>query len=252
MKCQHCSKDVPLPFKCPFCSQYYCAEHRLPENHACPEYWKAKIPREETPIIMERESERTPYEYTPPRILRPPPKVFWFSLTELKHLALGILLVISVGLSIILQRVHLRDARPEILLSLTAVFTSAFLLHELSHKMMAQHYGLWAEFRLTFFGALITLLSVVSPIKVISPGAVMIAGPMDREIVGKTALAGPLTNVALSVMFMMFALYQSNPLFWIVMTLCAAFNAWIALFNLLPLGMLDGSKVFGWNKVVWG
>jgi len=253
MKCQHCDKDVPLPFKCPFCNQYYCTEHRLPENHACPEYWRTKIPREETPpIIIEKEPQRTPYEYTPPHTLRPPPKVLWFSLTELKHLALGTLLVMSVGLSIILQMVNLRYASLEILLSLAAVFTSAFLLHELSHKTMAQHYGLWAEFRLTLFGALITLLSLVSPIKVISPGAVMIAGLMDRETVGKTALAGPLTNVVLSVMFIVFALYQSSLLFWIVMTVSAAFNAWIALFNLVPLGMLDGSKVFGWNKVVWG
>jgi Zn-dependent protease len=32
----------------------------------------------------------------------------------------------------------------------------------------------------------------------------------------------------------------------------ASFNAWIAMFNLLPFGVLDGQKIFDWNKIVWG
>ena len=31
----------------------------------------------------------------------------------------------------------------------------------------------------------------------------------------------------------------------------ARFNAWIALFNLIPFMGLDGSKIFSWNKMVW-
>ena len=152
-----------------------------------------------------------------------------------------------------LHMAYLRYFGTRILVILAAVFTSAFLLHELAHKLAAQHFGLWAEFRLTMFGVLLTLLSVVSPFfKIISPGAVMITGPVSREIGGKTALAGPLTNVALSIMFIIFALYPSGPFFKITALLGAAFNAWIALFNLIPFGMLDGSKVFGWNKLVWG
>jgi len=34
--------------------------------------------------------------------------------------------------------------------------------------------------------------------------------------------------------------------------LSAAFNSWIALFNLIPIAMLDGLKVFKWNKIIWG
>jgi Zn-dependent protease len=33
--------------------------------------------------------------------------------------------------------------------------------------------------------------------------------------------------------------------------LSAAFNAWIALFNLIPFAIMDGLKVFRWNKLVW-
>jgi len=156
----------------------------------------------------------------------------------------------GVGLSTILQVISLRSAGPMILLILAAVFTSVFLLHELAHKLIAQHYGLWAEFRLSMFGALITLLSIVSPIKLISPGAVMIAGPISKEMGGKTALAGPLTNIILSILFLIFA-YPLRSFPKIVPMLGAAFSAWIASFNLIPFGMLDGSKVFGWNRMVW-
>jgi len=35
-KCEQCGKEVELPFECSFCGHYFCAEHRLPENHNCP------------------------------------------------------------------------------------------------------------------------------------------------------------------------------------------------------------------------
>jgi len=245
VKCQHCDRDTPLPFKCPFCSGYFCTEHRLPENHACREYWRAVLPRRETPTItIEGEVEGIRPEHFVPSIPRSRAKVFWFSPTELKHLALSTLLVMGVGLSVMWQA-------PEISLILAAIFTSVFLLHELAHKLAAQHYGLWAEFRLIWFGVLLTLLSIVSPFKIISPGAVMISGPMSKETVGKTALAGPLTNIALSIIFVIFLLFSPNSLFQYVAAVGVAINAWIALFNLIPFGIMDGWKVFGWNKMVW-
>lgn len=30
------------------------------------------------------------------------------------------------------------------------------------------------------------------------------------------------------------------------------FNAYMASFNLVPFGMLDGLKIFNWNKIIWG
>jgi Zn-dependent protease len=139
------------------------------------------------------------------------------------------------------------NVTPESLISLAVVFTSLYLLHEIAHKLTAQRHGLWAEFRLTAFGALITLLSIVSPIKLISPGAVMIAGSITREIAGKTALAGPLTNLFLSLVSIPFMFYFPRSIAWY----SVAFNAWIAFFNLIPFGMMDGLKVLRWNKMIW-
>jgi len=42
--CAACGKALEgLPFKCRYCGEYFCVEHQLPENHACPglDDWKA-------------------------------------------------------------------------------------------------------------------------------------------------------------------------------------------------------------------
>lgn len=251
VKCQYCNKEVALPFKCPFCNQFHCSEHRLPENHKCPEYWRAKAPREQPPAIVVGEAETAPFKYTV-SYTPPIPKLFQFSSTEIRHLALSALLVMAVGLSIVFYGSLDIPNKPEILVILAIVFTLTFLLHELAHKLSAQHFGLWAEFRLTLFGALITAFSIFFPFfKIISPGAVMIAGSIDKKTAGKTAIAGPLTNIMLSTIILMFALYPLDQGIKTVVMLSAAWNAWIALVNLIPFGVLDGVKVLMWNKAVW-
>jgi len=168
-------------------------------------------------------------------------RIFWFSKTELKHLTIGALLVMAVGFTYFLS------IGPDILnlAILSIAFTLSFLLHELAHKFSAQYYNLWAEFRLTLQGALITLISVFLPFKLISPGAVMIVGSGTRETVGKTAISGPITNIIISTICI--TLTPFIPLFLIV----AFINALLAVFNLIPFGILDGLKVFNWNKLVW-
>jgi Zn-dependent protease len=242
-KCQYCGKEVVLPFKCAYCGGLFCAEHRLPESHACPEAWRARAPRE-APAVSTREWAKEPsYKYTvsyTPKAAR----VFWFSKTELKHLTIGALLVMGVGLSYFIT-----TASGSTMLSLAILsiaFTLSFLLHELAHKFSAQHFNLWAEFRLTLQGALITLVSIFLPFKLISPGAVMIAGSGTRETVGKTSLAGPVTNILLSTGCILIATVTQD-IFWFI----AFINAFLAAFNLIPFGIMDGLKVFRWNKIFW-
>ncbi len=250
-KCQHCTKEVALPFKCPYCGGYFCTEHRLPENHACPEYWRARAPREEVPPTIVEEPTRPPYKYTITYAPKPA-TFFWFSTTEIKHLTLGALLVMGVGLSFTPNLGLATSMWPSVLISLASlaiVLTLSFLLHELAHKFSAQRLGLWAEFRLTTMGALVTLVSILLPFfKIISPGAVMIAGPVTRETAGKTAFTGPFVNILLSSICIAISKLFPN-------TATVVFGAWInaliAFFNLIPFGAMDGLKVFWWNKVVW-
>jgi len=161
-------------------------------------------------------------------------------------LTLGTLLVLGVGLSFI------QFEELTIVVSLTIALTLSFLLHELAHKFSAQHFGLWAEFRTTMQGALITIISMLLPLfKIISPGAMMIAGPATKETTGKIALSGPLTNITLSTIFIIAATTFQNEFFWTTAGIVAAINALIAFFNLIPFGVMDGLKIYWWNKKVW-
>jgi len=33
--CADCGKKVVMPYKCKFCGNVFCDDHRLPENHKC-------------------------------------------------------------------------------------------------------------------------------------------------------------------------------------------------------------------------
>ena len=239
-KCKYCGEDVVLPFTCNYCGGSFCGEHRLPERHACPEAWKARAPRD-IPPPKSWSSDEPSYKYTisyTPQAARK----FWFSIKELQHLTIGALLVMGVALSyFITTQLPILD-----LVVLSVAFTLSFLLHELAHKFSAQHFNLWAEFRVTLQGALITLISMFLPFKLISPGAVMIAGSGTTETVGKTGVSGPVTNIIISIICILIAAVGQQ-LFLFV----AFINAFLAAFNLIPFGILDGFKVFRWNKSVW-
>ncbi len=79
----------------------------------------------------------------------------------------------------------------------------------------------------------------------------MVAGPLTKEKAGKTALAGPLTNIVISAICMTVLASTQNTFLQINSFFGAWINAIIALFNLIPFGIMDGFKVFRWNKLVW-
>jgi len=138
--------------------------------------------------------------------------------------------------------------------ALAVVFAFSFITHELAHKIAAQRYGLWAEFRITVWGAIITLLSIISPFKIISPGAVMIGGMADRKTIGKISIVGPSTNIFLALLFLLLVQVSQISVvfgFGFAFAFGVLINSFIACFNLIPFGILDGFKVFSWNKVVW-
>jgi len=88
-----------------------------------------------------------------------------------------------------------------------------------------------------------------------APGAVMIypkaaawgTGNLDRQKVGLISVAGPTTNIGLAVLFLVLDIIQPTLLF----TLGAQINIWLALFNLIPFGPLDGAKILKWSKGIW-
>ena len=75
----------------------------------------------------------------------------------------------------------------------------------------------------------------------------MVVGSVNKETAGKTAFSGPLTNIIISSVCIIIAAVTQNEFFSIV----AWINAFVAFLNLIPFGIMDGLKVFWWNKIVW-
>jgi Zn-dependent protease len=249
MKCQLCGQETFLPFQCPYCNDQFCTNHRLPENHECPKIDLARLSKKENTMVF-RESNSFEYKvsYGKPRLSK---SRIYFSYKELKHLALGSLLVIGVGLSMGYYSSGISEQGIIFMVGLAITLTTSFFIHEIAHKITAQKSGLWAEFRLTLWGSMLTVVFMVLPVifKIISPGAVMISGPAKRHDIGKISIAGPLSNIALSCIFLVLMIIP-NPYYWIF-AIGALFNSYIALFNLIPFGILDGFKIFHWSKKIW-
>ena len=132
-----------------------------------------------------------------------------------------------------------------------AILAISMLSHEFAHKVMGQKKGLWAEFRLTTWGLALTFVSVFLPFKMIAPGAMMIAGTPNGDEIVKISLAGPVTNLIFSscTIRLAFALYPAA--FGTMLFFAAYINAFMAVFNLIPIGILDGYKIFSFNKKLW-
>jgi Zn-dependent protease len=169
-----------------------------------------------------------------------------FSTTEILHLLVATALVTAVGMS--LYRFQFRW-------DFIAIFISAFIIHELGHKFLAQFYRAWAEFRVLFYGAVITAISALPffPFKFIAPGAVMVSGNLSISRNGRVSLIGPLTNLAMGTGFLCsyLALAAAGDDASPILLVGARFNGFIAFFNMIPFMGLDGQKIFGWNKLVW-
>ncbi|MBE6493205.1 MAG: site-2 protease family protein [Methanosphaera stadtmanae] len=138
----------------------------------------------------------------------------------------------------------------------------SFLLHELGHKIIAQKYGFFAEFKKNNRGLLIAIITGLFGFVFLAPGAVYIGsytGRITEEENGKISLGGPVVNIALAILFAgilisikPFIVYNQF-LFYIGLLCNISFqiNSYLALFNLLPIPPLDGSKVIKWNMPLW-
>jgi Zn-dependent protease len=139
-----------------------------------------------------------------------------------------------------------------------------FILHEMAHKFTAIRYGYWAEFRkdnsmLLVAVALASLVGFVFA----APGATVIytnaadGRGLSREQNGRISAAGPVTNLLLCIPFAALLVIaggltslNGNILAQIGLA-GIQINAMIAAFNMLPISILDGNKVFSWNIPVF-
>ena len=252
MKCQVCQQEIDLPFHCPYCGGQFCSVHRLPENHACPRIDSARA-QWQAQVMTPQSYNSYQYSYNYGQQRRK--NYFSTSPTEIKHISVAAALIVAIGFSIGLYGNYFGGFSFTWTLTLMAAFavlmTASVLTHEMAHKIIAERAGLWAEFRLVTWGVVLTFISIFLPFRMIAPGAMMISGSADKDSIVKISLAGAVTNIILSagILGVAFALVPST--FGLMLFFAAYINAFLAVFNLLPFGILDGAKVFSLNKKLW-
>ena len=143
------------------------------------------------------------------------------------------------------------------------IIAMAFIPHELGHKFTAIRYGCAARYQIWWKGLKFAfLLAIITDgrFAIAAPGAVMIYS-MQRDALGRThstitpkenayiSIAGPAANLAVAVIMLLLAGTLTIGGFDLASNI-GYISCFLALFNLLPIPPLDGSKIFSWNKSV--
>ncbi len=186
-----------------------------------------------------------------------------FSKTEIKDLTIAIV-VITVLYAYLINNTNSLSAYIILLpISLVTVGIS-FILHELGHKVVAQRFGFVAEFRKWTPGLILAIITALLGFIFLMPGAVYIGsytGQISIRENGIISVAGPAVNIILAIIFLVigisiYPLVTANNInsMYLILTTCTlglSINSFLAVFNLLPFFVLDGAKIFRWDKLVW-
>ena len=260
-RCSLCGAE-DLGYVCPYCNTVYCSAHRLPESHGCPAMHRVREDARKRVTDSIDENFIQPTRKQRKKRLRRKR----FSSTEIRDLAIASVLVILVGVSIFGNSLGILNAitRIGLLFSLglwwlvigtIGIFLFSFMAHEMAHKFVAQNYGMWSEFRMTSWGYYLSAMAILFSLPIFGTGVVYTSGTTNIEHSGKSNLAGPLTNFVISSILAILSifLYLAGVLFplGIILQYGVQLNAFLGLFNMIPIQPFDGATVRYWNNRVW-
>lgn len=255
MQCQNCgpSKDYDLVYSCNRCPNHYCQNHF--QNHDCVS--RMQTSPQMAPLfnafkrmnIPRREPTNADYE----RYLLANPQILSLGKERVDLFVAMVLISLVIGL----RPLIFGTSSFEFVALLILVITPAFILHELAHKYVAIRYGKYARFALVRQMTMITLMVALIGFGIAGPGATMIMGKSTKREMGIFAAAGPGLNFVLTMIsFLLLQIFSEITLGGMALSTVFLFSMYInsilALFNLIPVSLLDGKKIIQWNVAVWG
>jgi Zn-dependent protease len=185
--------------------------------------------------------------------------------SEFIHLLIGAILIFVIGLIVFYSPQLIRMDLSWAIFLLASFYTTAFLFHEFGHRQVAKHFGLQTKFRLLTFGMILTVFGLISglislitgsislPILAL-PGAVVVLGldKVDRTT-GLCKAAGPIVNLVYGSILLIISFIISKESFPLNLFIgyAAALNFMLGLFNMIPIGILDGQNIWKWNKSIY-
>ena len=114
---------------------------------------------------------------------------------------------------------------------------------------MAQKSGLWAEFRLTTWGAVLTLVSVLFAVQDDFARCNDDCWISQRQRTCEDFSCWTNRKHDLCKCSSRSCIF-TDPTAWSALS-AVTFNAFMAIFNLIPFGILDGYKIFSFDKKAW-
>jgi len=290
MRCEfpNCGAQEDILFYCRYCRGSFCQKHRDAETHRCPAIpgqaqqpfaatgtsANAEVIRQMAQNAMnisqqamgQQPQQQDPYAYADEETrkklieqrLKQSKGLLSFG-SELVDILIGFTLIVLVfGFS---RLIFFNDWWGFLISAI--LITTAFLPHEMAHKVVAQRRGQFARYILWTRGIIYTLFTMIIGIGLIVPGFVAIV-PLNRQMnkkdLGMVALAGPAINAVIGAISLVIGLLTSSfgiiPFTGImsspnIFIQIAQFNALIALFNCLPIWRLDGAKILKWDWKVF-
>ena len=170
---------------------------------------------------------------------------------EVKDFLIAILVLFSgYVISIYIDSRFPLSSLPLVMLVSLFSIVLAFSAHEGAHRFISIRLGAIAFFKKWNTGLLLIIISSLLGSLFATAGAVQFTGITDKSKIGKSALAGPATNLIIGTSVYgayMLAGFSSVSLFGFFMINIYRINLWLGLFNMIPIPPIDGSKVFGWN-----
>jgi len=287
-----CETKEALPFKCNYCQKLFCTKHRLPENHNCENLHLAKerafrkqkqeiIP--ETKVISKREERkqkrqekrmRTEVVYDPSddhyyatgpdgQLYSVKTKgkgkdsIFLSQIADSFTSGWEILDIVICSVIILLSfgftSIFMSNIPWLYLVFIAPIIIFAYIMTFIPRKLMIKKFGYSSRYVLTKIGLLITVVTIISPIKFIFPGLLVIPESqyLTKKEHGISGAIGPIINTILGIGFILLGWLLPNPLVGIIFTVGAFITSQLTIIYILPFRGTSGKKLLEWSWVLF-